>query len=75
MWKKLRAECFETGSNIRRPGVFIPYPMTATPHRPGRAGSARFDTYYKVQWYDDRTCALALETLPQLGPRCLFWSA
>lgn len=27
------------------------------PHRPRRAGSARFDAYYKVQWYDTRACA------------------
>jgi hypothetical protein len=26
-------------------------------HRPRRAGSARFSTYYKVQWYDARNCA------------------
>jgi hypothetical protein len=27
------------------------------PHRPRRGGSARFDAYYKVQWYDARNCA------------------
>ncbi len=27
------------------------------PHRPRRAGSARFSTYYEVQWYDARNCA------------------
>jgi hypothetical protein len=32
--------------------------MKAAPNpRPRRAGSARFDTYYKVQWYDPRNCA------------------
>jgi hypothetical protein len=25
---------------------------TATPYRPRRADSARFSTYYKVQWFD-----------------------
>jgi hypothetical protein len=34
--------------------------MKAAPNpRPRRAGSARFDTYYKVQWYDARNCAWA----------------
>jgi hypothetical protein len=35
--------------------------MSAPPenHRPRRAGSARFDTYYKVQYWDPRNCAWA----------------
>jgi hypothetical protein len=28
-----------------------------TPHRARRAGSARYDTYHKVHWYDARNCA------------------
>lgn len=29
------------------------------PRRARRADSARFDPYYKVQWFDERNCAWA----------------